>query len=147
MYKERCRISVFKTMCKSGLYAKDAIEAIEYFEQEYNDLRVKDYIIKMKNLELSYVLNKDLSRKDRIIFVDGMEFAYDSIGIITNNDLLIVPDEIQLDYINRRLEKQKESYKVVLNEHDEEIFKLGILSSCSLYFNIIDTKNIISKSR
>lgn len=143
MYIERCRNSLFKTMCKSGIYAHDAIRSIEFFEEQYKDLSVKDYIIKMGNIQISYILNSDLSKEDRMIYTDGMDFADTAIGDITNNDLLLVSENMQLEYISNVFEKKKKNGIISYNDHEEEVFKLGILASCMYNFNLVDTLNII----
>ncbi len=148
-YKERCRKNVIKSICMCNFNndADFAAREVKYFEDLYDSLKVKDYIVKMGNIELSYFYREDLSRYERAIFVEGMEFADVEIGNITANNIVVIPEEVQLEFIKSQMKRKQENGEILLNESDEEIFKSGILTACAVGFNIVDTENIFSKSK
>lgn len=144
--KSRCRDKVFESIYKVRKSDEKCFEDLCYFEQQYSNLKVKDYIIKMRNVAISYSIDDSLTKEERKIYVDGMEFVYDCIRKINSvNKNIVLNNDIKLEFINAELENELSNGKLVLTEQEKEVFKLGILASSAINFNIIDTNDIISK--
>lgn len=145
--KSRCRENVFKSIYRSGKTDDEAFTELNFFEQQYSGLKIKDYIIKMRDTAISYVTDSYLKPTERIIYVEGMGFAFECIGKIRKeNTGIALTNEVQLEFINEEFSRRIEDESISLNDEEQEIFKLGILASCAIYFNVIDTKNIMEKN-
>lgn len=144
--KSRCRNKVFESIYKSGKNDEESFNELCFYEQQYANLKMKDYIIKMMDIAISYTICSDLKPKERIIYVEGMDFAYDCIGKINEaNRGILLNNDIKLEFINDELSRNLENKSIRLTKTEEELFKSGVLASCAINFNIVDTKNIISK--
>ena len=90
--KSRCRDQVFESIYKSGRNDDESFSELCFFEQQYSNLKMKDYIIKMRNVAISYVVYSELTSQERLIYVEGMDFVYDCIGKIkkANRGILLL---------------------------------------------------------
>lgn len=99
-----------------------------------------DYFFKMEMACLSYELDSVLDKGNRIHFIDGISFAakllekMDNRGIFSNISTIL--DDLELRQIDGT---------ILLNEHEEDYFKYGIIAACSI--NSLNVSNGLEKNK
>ena len=130
MGEEFIKIQTWQVMCGVGKSIEEAKAEYAYFNEIYKYKGdFTDYLISMRAVQFSYLVDATMYIEDRLVLIEGMLFANKALSVLENDDdsvFLTTKERIkQIKDVYKEL-KQSDSIYSEYDEFDDYIFKKGI---------------------